>query len=165
MNNPLYRFIFHLFFLACTLQACVNDEYTCPRNTPSLVFHGYPATDVDSIEFSGFTKGSGFMTREKMFSNQSHEFYTTQQQDTLYVDIFQYALSDSLDWEIKLIPVGHTFKLTDIKYNKTTCGCKGFLAFDCFNYGFSYFSSANVDGTEYTWDATNTDKVLKLYRK
>ena len=165
MKNPHYSFIFYLLFLSLIQQGCVDNEYTCPRNTPTLIFHGYPSTDVDSIVFSGFTKGSGFMTREKMFSNQSHEFYTTQQQDTLYVDFSIYALSDSLDWEIKLIPVGHTFKLTDIKYNQTTCGCKGFLAYTCRNQGYSYFSLVNVDGTEYTFDATNTVKRLKLYRK
>ncbi|HQX45089.1 MAG: hypothetical protein IPF46_02765 [Saprospiraceae bacterium] len=165
MNNPLYKFIFPLFLLAYTLQACVDNEYTCPRNTPTLIFHGYPSTDVDSIVFNGFTKGSGFQKLEKKFSSLNKEVSSYRNHDTLYVEFYEYPMSDSLDWEIKLIPVSQSFLFTDIKYHKSTCGCKGLLAWDCYNFGNSLFSEANIDGITYQWKNQPIDYKISLYRK
>lgn len=165
MKNPHYSFIFYLLFLSLIQHACVNNEYTCPRNTPTLIFHGYQPAEIDSVVFNGFTKGSGFQTLEKKISSLNKEVSSYRNHDTLYVEFHEYPMSDSFDWEIKLIPVSQSFRFTDIKYQKNTCGCKGLLAWDCYNFGNSLFSEANIDGIKYQWKNQPIDYKISLYRK
>ena len=165
IKNPHYSFIFYLLFLSLIQHACVNNEYTCPRNTPTLIFHGYQPAEIDSVVFNGFTKGSGFQTLEKKISSLNKEVSSYRNHDTLYVEFPEYPMSDSFDWEIKLIPVSQSFRFTDIKYQKNTCGCKGLLAWDCYNFGNSLFSEANIDGIKYQWKNQPIDYKISLYRK
>ncbi|MBK8642018.1 MAG: hypothetical protein IPN15_07380 [Saprospiraceae bacterium] len=131
---------------------------------PTLIFHGYPSTDVDSIVFNGFTKVPDSRSLKK-FSSLNKEVSSYRNHDTLYVEFYEYPMSDSLDWEIKLIPVSQSFRFTDIKYHKSTCGCKGLLAWDCYNFGNSLFSEANIDGITYQWKNQPIDYKISLYRK